>query len=60
VQNGADEHGPDRGDIAVEWADFGRLRTHFETHVPCALGGILDKMNYSVDPGKATSPVPRG
>ena len=25
VQNGADEHGPDRGDIAVEWAHFGRL-----------------------------------
>ena len=25
LQNGADEHGPDRGDIAVEWADFGRL-----------------------------------
>jgi hypothetical protein len=25
VQNGPDEHGPDRGDFAVEWADFGRL-----------------------------------
>ena len=25
VQNGAHEHGPDRGDIAVEWAHFGRL-----------------------------------
>jgi hypothetical protein len=25
VQNGAYEHGPDRGDIAVEWAHFGRL-----------------------------------
>jgi hypothetical protein len=25
VQNGADEHGPDGGDITVEWAHFGRL-----------------------------------
>jgi hypothetical protein len=25
VQNGADEHGPDRGDITVEWAQNGRL-----------------------------------
>ena len=25
VQNGADEHGPDRGDITVEWAQIGRL-----------------------------------
>jgi hypothetical protein len=23
VQNGADEQGPDRGEIAVEWAHFG-------------------------------------
>jgi hypothetical protein len=25
VQNGPDEHGPDRGDIAVEWVHVGRL-----------------------------------
>ena len=25
VQNGADEHGPDRGDITAEWAHIGRL-----------------------------------
>jgi hypothetical protein len=29
VQNGPDEHGPDRGGIAVEWADFGRLNGVF-------------------------------
>jgi hypothetical protein len=33
---------------------------HFEAHVLYALGGILDKMNYAVNPRKATSPVPRG
>ena len=25
VQNGADEHGPHRGDITAEWAQIGRL-----------------------------------
>jgi hypothetical protein len=25
VQNGADEHGPGRGDITAEWAHIGRL-----------------------------------
>jgi hypothetical protein len=39
---------------------FSTASTHFETHVPCALGDTLDKMNYSVDPAKATPPVPCG
>ena len=29
VQNGADEHGPDRGDITAEWAHIGRLNGVF-------------------------------
>ena len=33
VQNGADEHGPDRGDITVEWAHFGRLNGVFGKYI---------------------------
>ena len=30
MQNGADEHGPDRGDITAEWAHIGRLNALLE------------------------------
>ena len=34
VQNGADEHGPHRGDITAEWAKIGRISHLVGDHSP--------------------------
>jgi hypothetical protein len=55
VQNGADEHGPDRGDITAEWAHIGRLTAVYrKLAVFKAAGGVWALRS------PATEPFPRG